>query len=56
MSASCDAIAPLRKIEDVRLLLRSAYRQPFGVFEGELPGGVKLERGYGVMESHDVWW
>lgn len=38
------------------LLLRSAYRQPFGTFEGELPGGVKLERGYGVMESHDVWW
>lgn len=37
------------------LLLRSEYRQPFGTFEGELPG-VKLERGYGVMESHDVWW
>jgi hypothetical protein len=38
------------------LLLRSSYRQPFGVFEGDLPGGFRLERGYGVMESHDVWW
>jgi hypothetical protein len=38
------------------LLLRSSYRQPFGVFHGELPGGVRLERGYGVMETHDVWW
>jgi hypothetical protein len=38
------------------LLLRSSYRQPFGIFEGELPGGVRVERGYGVMESHDVWW
>ena len=37
-------------------LTERAYRQPFGTFEGELPGGVKLERGYGVMESHDVWW
>jgi hypothetical protein len=38
------------------LLLRSSYRQPFGVFSGTLPGGVTLERGYGVMETHDVWW
>ncbi|MFL5894513.1 MAG: DUF2804 domain-containing protein [Thermoleophilaceae bacterium] len=38
------------------LLLRSSYRQPFGTFSGELPGGLRLERGYGVMESHDVWW
>jgi hypothetical protein len=38
------------------LLLRSWYRQPFGTFEGELPGGVRLERGYGVMEAHDVRW
>jgi hypothetical protein len=38
------------------LLLRSWYRQPFGTFEGELPGGVRLVEGYGVMESHDVRW
>ncbi len=38
------------------LLLRSSYRQPFGTFTGELPGGVRLAEGYGVMEWHDVWW
>ncbi len=38
------------------LLIRSSYRQPFGSFSGELPGGVKLAEGYGVMEAHDVWW
>jgi len=38
------------------LLVRSSYRQPFGTFSGELPGGVQLAEGYGVMEEHDVWW
>lgn len=38
------------------LLLRSTYRQPFGSFEGELPGGLRLAEGYGVMEEHDVYW
>jgi hypothetical protein len=38
------------------LLLRSWYRQPFGTFSGELPGGSTLAEGYGVMESHDVRW
>jgi Protein of unknown function (DUF2804) len=38
------------------LLLRSTYRQPFGAFEGALPGGVRLAEGYGVMEEHDVYW
>jgi hypothetical protein len=38
------------------LLLRSTYRQPFGTFEGELPGRLKLAKGYGVMEDHDVYW
>jgi hypothetical protein len=38
------------------LLLRSTYRQPFGTFEGELPGGLRLAEGYGVMEEHDVYW
>jgi hypothetical protein len=35
---------------------RSDYRQPFGAFSGNLPGGVELESGYGVMEWHDVRW
>ena len=37
-------------------LLRSRYRQPFGTFTGELPGGLELAEGYGVMEDHDVHW
>jgi uncharacterized protein DUF2804 len=38
------------------VLLRSCYRQPFGAFSGELPSGLRLAEGYGVMEEHDVWW
>ena len=38
------------------LVMRSYYRQPFGTFEGELPGGLRLRDGYGVMEDHEVWW
>jgi hypothetical protein len=38
------------------LLIRSSYRQPFGTFAGELPGGVELAQGFGVMEWHDVHW
>lgn len=38
------------------MLFRSDYRQPFGTFSGELPGGLRLAEGYGVMEEHDVWW
>ena len=37
-------------------LLRSDYRQPFGSFAGELPGGLVLRSGHGVMEWHDVRW
>ena len=40
-----------------RLIFRSHYRQPFGAFSGELPGGgPRLAEGYGVMEEHDVRW
>jgi hypothetical protein len=39
-----------------RLLFRSDYRQPFGAFAGELPGGLGLRSGHGVMEWHDVHW
>jgi hypothetical protein len=34
----------------------NVYRQPFGSFAGELPGGLRLERGYGVMERHEARW
>jgi Protein of unknown function (DUF2804) len=37
-------------------LARSRYVQPFGTFSGELPGGVRLAEGYGVMEDHEVSW
>ena len=37
-------------------LMRSRYSQPFGTFTGELPGGLALVEGYGVMEDHDVTW
>ncbi len=38
------------------LVVRSSYRQPFGTFSGELPGGHRLAEGYGVMEWHEVRW
>jgi hypothetical protein len=37
-------------------LVRSRYVQPFGTFRGELPGGLTLAQGYGVMEHHEVAW
>jgi hypothetical protein len=45
-----------RERHDNLVLLRSSYRQPFGSFSGELPGGIELAEGYGVMEEHDAWW
>ena len=36
--------------------LRSRYRQPFGSFAGELPDGLVLASGHGVMEWHDARW
>lgn len=38
------------------LVMRSYYRQPFGTFAGDLPGGLALAEGQGVMEEHEVWW
>jgi hypothetical protein len=38
------------------LIVRSSYRQPFGVFSGSFPGGVQLAEGFGVVEVHDVHW
>jgi hypothetical protein len=37
-------------------LLRSDLRQPFGTFEGELPGGLVLAQAFGVTERHEAWW
>jgi Protein of unknown function (DUF2804) len=39
-----------------RVLVRSRYAQPFGEFGGELPGGLVLAEGFGVMEEHEAWW
>lgn len=62
-SADLSAVGGLRfDAEAVRerrenlAIVRSTYRQPFGSFYGELPGGIELAAGYGVMEDHDVWW
>lgn len=41
--------------DDLKLFV-SEYAQPFGSFSGTLPGGIQLERGFGVMERHDVRW
>jgi hypothetical protein len=39
------------------IVIRSAYRQPFGTFTGTLPGGLEVLEGYGVMEDHGaLWW
>ncbi len=46
-----------RERRENRLLVRSTYRQPFGTFNGTLPGvDIELADGLGVMEAHDVWW
>lgn len=38
------------------LIVRSEYRQPFGVFSGVLPGHVALAHGIGVVEHHRARW
>lgn len=45
-----------READANALLIRSRYLQPFGSFAGTLPGGLRLVRGWGVMEEHDVRW
>jgi Domain of unknown function (DUF2804), C-terminal len=47
----------VRERRDSLLIVRSRYRQPFGTFSGALPGNNhRLEKGYGVMETHEAWW
>jgi hypothetical protein len=52
-----DAEATRRRSERL-VVVRSRYRQPFGVFHGTLPGPERLvlADGFGVMEEHDVHW
>jgi hypothetical protein len=38
------------------LVLRSDYRQPFGVYRGTLPDGSELAHGLGVAEHHQARW
>ncbi len=38
------------------LIVRSEYRQPFGVFSGMLPGHLALTHGLGVVEHHRARW
>lgn len=50
------AAEAVRQSHENLVVLRSRYRQPFGSFSGQLPGGIAVAEGYGVMEEHDVWW
>ena len=45
-----------RSRRDDLVVLRSDYVQPFGTFSGELPGGLRLREGRGVMERHSALW
>lgn len=46
----------VRSREDLLLVLRSVYRQPFGTVAGSLPGVGRLCGGLGVMEHHIARW
>ncbi len=46
----------VRERTENRLILSSTYRQPFGTLTGELPGGLHLAEGLGVMERHSARW
>jgi hypothetical protein len=46
----------VRQRRDNLVLVRSSYRQPFGSFNGTLPGNIQLREAYGVMERHDAVW
>jgi hypothetical protein len=46
----------MRERDENRLIVASSYRQPFGTLSGELPGGLRLAEGLGVMERHTARW
>ena len=53
------AAEAVRERRDNLLVVRSAYRQPFGTFSGVLPGPsgpLALAEGWGVMEEHTAVW
>lgn len=55
------AAEAVRERRENLLLVRSAYRQPFGTFAGMLPapgavGPLVLAEGFGVMEQHSALW
>ena len=50
------AAEAVRERDENLLLVRSAYRQPFGTFASTLPGGLALAEGWGVMERHVARW
>jgi hypothetical protein len=45
-----------RSRHDELLIVGSDYRAPFGSFSGELPGGISLAHGLGVVEHHRARW
>jgi hypothetical protein len=45
-----------RRRNENLVFVRYTYTQPFGRFNGSLPGGIELERALGVMEHHDATW
>jgi hypothetical protein len=54
---SLDFSAEATREQDEDLLIAaSSYEQPFGTFNGVLPGAGELREGFGVMERHDVRW
>ncbi|HEY4996820.1 MAG TPA: DUF2804 family protein [Solirubrobacteraceae bacterium] len=55
-SELCFSAESERSRHDNLLVLASDYRAPFGTFSGELPGGIALARGFGVMEHHRARW
>jgi hypothetical protein len=53
------AAEAIRERRENLLLVRSAYRQPFGTFGGVVPshgGPLALAEGWGVMEEHTAVW
>ncbi len=46
----------VRQRNDNLFFIKSAYAQPFGSFQGTLPGGFEIAEAYGVMEWHDAVW
>lgn len=50
------AAEAVRARDDRLIVARSRYRQPFGTFDGALPGAGLVREGLGVMEHHRARW